>query len=205
MSSHNTETERTLRAFIPTRFELIALPSTSLLFLTLSNSFELLRSVDGRNYLMVINFMEAQVKSFLGVIDRLIGATAPLVVFWMFVGIIVYILLWLGMGAYSTYKNDLPSEKGMIVPANYNHARVLRGSIVHLLVRILAGGLLLIWLYLLFAEVLPYASEIFLKGIEKISLKTLYYGALSALVLSAWLFTITVLARCVMLRDRIFG
>lgn len=205
MSSSDIETERAFRAFVPTKIELIALPLVGLLFLTLSNSFQLLRSVDGNNYQLIIDFIEAQVESFLSAVDRLVGSTAPLVLFWMFVGIVVYVLLWLGLGIYNAYRSDLPNEKGMVVPRDYNHARVLRGGVAHMLVRVIAGALLITWVVLLFTEVLPYASQLFVREVENISLLTLAYAMLATLVLSAWLFTIMVLCRCVVLRDRVFG
>lgn len=205
MSSQSLTTDRTIRAFVPTKLELIALPTFSLIFLTLSNGLQLIRNIDDENYQQIIDYMETQVKSLLEIVDRLIGSTAPLILFWMFIGVVAYILLWLGIGVYNTYKGDLPEEKGMIVPADYNHSRVLRSSIVHLLTRGIAAGLLIVWLYMLFAEVLPYCGELFLTGMERVSLATLTHIVLATLILSAWLFTISILSRSVMLRDRVFA
>src|SRR5690606_7015536 len=125
MASHDSNNDRTIRAFTPTKIELIALPIVSLAFLILSNSFLLLRSVNGNDYDLVTDYLNAQTRSILSSVDRLAGSTAPLVLFWMFIGILVYVLLWVGLGAYNAYRSDLLREKGMVLPRHYNRTRVL--------------------------------------------------------------------------------
>lgn len=199
-------TDRTLRAFLPSKLELISLPLLSLVFLTLSNSFQLLRTVEGEDYLLVIDYMQMRFREALSYLDQILGSTIPMVIFWVFIGLIVYVLLWFAIGAWKVYQEDLPLEgKKMIVPKGYNHAKVLRGSLAHIFVRIISGVLLLVWVYMMFSEILPYSSEMFLKGIETLSLKNSYRIPLSALLMAGSIFINSVLARCVVLRDRVFS
>jgi hypothetical protein len=205
MASQNIETERTLRAFFPSKLELISLPLFSLVFLAITNSFQLLRRVEGKDYLLIIEYMQLRFKEALSYLDTILGSTIPLVIFWMFVGIIVYIMLWVAIGAWTAYRDDLPADgKRMIVPKGYNHAKVLRGSLVHIFTRVISGGLLIVWIYLLFAELLPYSSRLFLKGIEVISLDNTYRCLIAVLIMAGSIFVTSVLTRCVVLRDRVF-
>lgn len=205
MASQNLESERTLRAFLPSKMEMISLPLISLAFLTAANSFQWLRTVDGRNYMLVIEYMQLRVRGVLSYLDSVLGATAPLLIFWMFIGLIVYVLLWAAIGAWKSYQEDLPADgKRMIVPKGYNHARVLRGSIVHIFVRILATAMLIVWIYQIFARILPYASSLFLRGFETISFQTAAYCLLAILIVAASAFVTSILSRCTVLRDRVF-
>lgn len=206
MDSQGIEEKRFLRAFIPSKMELVALPVFSLLFLTLINSFQFLRSAGSQNYTLIVEFVQLRVRETLSYIDSIAGNTLPTLLFWMLVGTIVYVLLWVGFGAWQTWRNDLPpGGKRMIVPHGYNHGKLLRGSIVHLLVRSLAIVLLTIWGYYLFAEVLPYLSSTFLKGFETLSLNSVWRILSAVIGLAFSLFFTFVLARCVVLRERVFS
>ena len=144
MDEHTIENERAFRAFVPSKLELIILPIASLLFLTVTNSVGLLRSVDGQNYLLVVDYMQARLKDALSAIDRIVGFTIPLVVFWMFIGVIAYLLLWLALGAYNAYRTDVPQVKGMVVPNGYNRSKIFHESLVRFFTRALAAGTLIL-------------------------------------------------------------
>src|SRR5690606_1774852 len=173
---------------------------------TLINSFQFLRSAGSQNYTLIVEFVQLRVRETLSYIDSIAGNTLPTLLFWMMVGTIVYILLWVGFGAWQAWRNDLPpGGKRMIVPHGYNHGKLLRGSIVHLLVRSLAIVLLTIWGYYLFAEVLPYLSSTFLKGFETMSLDSIWRILSAVIGLALSLFFTFVLTRCVVLRERVFS
>ena len=202
----NQSEQRTLRALLPSKTELIGLPVISLAFLAIINSFGFLRRVGTTDYTLLVEYIQARTKEALSYIDSVIGNTIPTLLFWMFIGIIVYVLLWLAVGTWRTWRSDLPPEgKGMITPYDYNRNRVLRTSIVHVLVRFLAALALTVWIYMLFAETLPYTSQLFIKGAVDMDLHSIYRCGLAGLMLAGWFFITSVLARCVVLRERVFN
>lgn len=206
MDPNNQSEKHTLHALLPSKAELIVLPILSLVFLALINSFHFLRRVNNTDYTLLVEYVQARTKEALKFIDELIGNTIPTLLFWMFIGIIVYVLLWLAIGAWRTWRSDLPPEgKDMITPYDYNHAKVLRASIAHVLVRVLAGIALTVWIYMLFAETLPYTSQLFIKGAVDMDLHSIYRCGLAGLMLAGWFFITSVLARCVVLRERVFN
>ncbi len=205
MESQNIDTKRTNRAFTPSKLELIALPIFSLLFLTGSNAFTYFRTVDDVNYLVVTDYMQARFRSALGTIDELLGPTALTVLFWMVVGLVVYVIAWLIYTTYTAYKNDIPVTRGMVVPKEYNQSKVLHESIARFLVRLIATILFVVWMYTFFAEILPYASRTYLAAITSFSLSSLGMIVWSVLLLSASVFSFFLLVRCIVLRDRVFS
>ncbi len=205
METKETETEHTKRAFTPTKVELIVLPIISLLFLVASNTFTYFRTVDNVNYIIVTDYMQLRFKSALSTLDELLGATLLTVAFWMIIGLIVYIIAWLSYTMYVTYKNEIPITKGMALPKEYNRSKVLHDSIARFLTRVISTVLFVIWLYVFFAEILPFISITFLNGITAAGLGFLVPVVWSVVALAGSIFIFSLLIRCMVLRDRVFG
>lgn len=204
MDEQSLETQRLIRAFIPSPSELILLPAFSLFFLALSSGYVHFTRTDDAQYELVSHYLQSQLQAGLARLDRLAGATVPTAIFWAFVGLVVYLLVWLLIGAYHAYQADVPKEKGMILPRDYNRAAVVRSSIAHLCIRVLALGILILWFYLLLSQILPYTSSVFLDEFSAPTILTPLYCLGATALLAAWLFVIAVLSRCMVLRDRVF-
>lgn len=199
------DSKRTLHAFIPSKLEAIIIPIAVFLFLLLANSMTLLQTIDGKNYPRFTEYLQVRAHNVLDAIDRSVGPRVPLILFWMTIGIIVYVICWFTYSAYSTYKSDVRSiKKGMIAPANYNESKAWHENLARFLTRLIAAVLLVFWLYLLLTQMLPNASNTFLQHMADFSIASIPHLVLSVGVISLAVFAISVLARCIVLRDRVF-
>lgn len=205
MHTEEEQNPHTKRAFTPTKMELIVLPIVSFLFLIAANTFTYFRTVDDTNYLIVTDYMQLRFRSALGTIDELLGPTTLTIAFWMVIGLIVYIIAWLSYTTYVAYKNDIPITKGMVVPKEYNRSKVLHESIVRFLTRLISTILFVAWLYFFFAEALPAISILFLDGITRLGFEATISVVWSVAALSLSIFIFSLLIRCMVLRDRVFG
>lgn len=197
--------KRTLHAFIPSKLEVIIIPIAVFLFLVLSNSFSLLQTIDGKSYPLLTEYMEVQIRSALRSLDQAVGPQIPLILFWMIIGIIVYILCWFAYNFYAAYKNDVSNvEKGLIAPEGFDKSKAWHENLAHFLTRIIAAVLLIFWLYLLFTQILPSMSGVFLEHITNFHIQSIPHILYTVIVLSASTFVVFILARCIVLRDRVF-
>lgn len=168
------------------------------------NSFSYIKDANDVVYAEATDYIDARFREFLSVIDRYIGATLPTVFFWMFVGMIVYVIGWVGFSAYVAYRDDIPRTKGMILPRGANKSKLFRESIAHFLVRTISFVLLAYWIFMLVTEIIPLTSDMFL-GEEGQGIAMRIFTAIgSVVILALSLFVCFVLARCVVMRDRIF-
>lgn len=202
---YSTDSNRTRHAFIPTKIEAIVIPIAVFLFLVLSNSMTFLQSIDGKTYPLFTEYIQARSHSFLETLDRVVGPKVPLLLFWMAVGIVTYVLCWLIYSVYTTYRSDVRSiKKDMVAPANYNESKAWHENIARFFTRIIAAILLIFWIYLLLTQMLPSTTDIFLDHLTNFRLISVPYIILSVLTLSGAIFVVSLLARCVVLRDRVF-
>lgn len=202
---YTNDSKRTLHAFIPTKVEAIVIPIAVFLFLLLSHSTTFLQSIDGKSYPLFAEYVEAQSHNALETLDRVVGPRIPLLLFWMVIGIVTYTLCWLLYSVYTTYRSDVRSiKKGMIAPADYNETKAWHENLARFFTRIIAGILLIFWIYLLLTQMLPNTTDIFLDHITNLRLESALYILLSVLALSGAVFVVFLLARCIVLRDRVF-
>lgn len=203
MTLQREDIRQVARVFLPTPTELISLFILSFLALVLINSFSFLRTVEGQNYTLVIEYIQIRVREALTYVDGILGPTIPLVILWMFIGMIVYLILWFMIGAWRAWREDLPPDgPGMIVPKEYSHAKGLRRTILRILLRTTVGVLLLVWFFIFFASVLPKINSMFLEGSTE--LKRAWLCLVASALLAGSLFIMAILARCLVMRTRVF-
>ncbi len=199
------EREHFRRALLPSKMELIVLPILSFLFLVLINSTTYLRSVDGTEYTLAIEYTQVRFKEALKFADQQISSMILTVVLWMFIGVVVYVLLWFAISSYKAYKDDMTPTKGMVLPRGYRSSSVIHEAIARICLRVIAGVLLMFWVYMLFAEMLPYASSMLLEGMMSFSLLSVLRVIWAVIILTGSVFIVFVLARFVVLRERVFS
>ncbi len=198
------EQKRTIKAFVPSKLEAIILPVSALVFLSLTYGLSLFRKADGESYILVIEYLETHARALLQWLDEAVGATIPLMLFWMIVGTVVYVIGWILYVIAATYRSDIVQTKNMIVPKDYSRRKAWHESLARLLTRVISGALLALWLYLLFSEVLPFAYLTFHASAAQLSLWSIAEALLATILVSAWIFVAAVLSRCIVLRDRVF-
>jgi hypothetical protein len=204
-SEHIERTGVEKRAFLPTAAELLVLGLFSLLFLILINSVTVYKTIDGQSSNMLSDILSRYSRHFGSFVDDHVSATAITFIVWMFIGIGVYTLLWLGAGLLHIYSDEHVETKGRVLPKNFNAAVVLRESVVRILIRLLAVVCLVSWLYFALSNIVPRLSSVFLNDIVRITPLTLISAIWTSMALGLTVFVIFVLARCIVLRDRVFN
>lgn len=177
----------------------------SALLLIVINSFSYIRTTNDVVYAEATDLIDARFREGLSMLDKYIGATLPSVFFWMFVGMIVYVIGWVSWSVYVVYRDDVPRTKGMILPRGANKSKLFKESVAHFLIRVISFVLLVYWVSMLITQIIPITSTMFL-GDEQRSVAMMIVSTIaSILVLALSLFASFALARCVLMRDRVFN
>lgn len=193
------------RAFLPTRIEAASLLIGSFLFLLIINTFSFFRTIGGENYTLASELIRSYIERLLAPTDNQQGSQILTVVFWMFIGIMAYLIVWIIVSVIQAYNSDVHGSKRLVLPQGSSSKRIFHEYVLRLAIRILATIMFLYWIYLLLAGFLPYASQTFLKSMTDISLKNLLWTGWSVLVLAGSVFVAVIFARCIVLRERVFG
>lgn len=166
--------------------------------------YSYLRSVDTESYLEATDTIETSIRSGLGIVDQLAGSTVPLVIFWMMVGLFVYVVGWFLYRAYAAYKNDLPISGNMIKPIGYDEDKNTQEAFIRIAIRLISLFLLVYWIYMCLTEVLSFSSGLFMESIIDIAPGSIFGIMLAIVTLALSSFVVSVLARCVVMRERVF-
>lgn len=206
-STHDdmNEATRLRRAFVPSLAEFILLVLGSLISLVLLNVLPAVRSVGGTNYLLAVEYMQSWVERLLAPTNNQQASQVLSIVFWVVIGIIVYVIVWLLITQLKNYRSDVVGTKGMVVPNSKQSLPALSESVARILVRILSTLLFLYWQYLFFAAILPYASDLTLRGFTSMDIVSVWYVASATFIVAGSVFMTFVFARCVVLRERVFS
>lgn len=193
------------RAFVPTRVELSALLITSFLLLLTLNVLPAIQSVASANYTMLTEYIREIIERLLAPTNNQQASVVLTAVFWMAIGIIVYLVIWVIASTYASYRGDVVHTKGMVLPASYNKHAAWHETLFRWCVRILATLMFLYWSYLFLASILPFTSQLFLASFSVMSAYSVVTAIGSVVLLAASLFAAIVLSRCIVLRERVFG
>lgn len=206
MDSEKLGQKRLIETFIPTITEIIASVIFSFLFLVVINSFNFVRKIDLQYHQYVTDYIEHRFRESINFIDTTLPPSLLMMVVWAFVGMAAYVVLWLGLGMWHSWRTDNPVDgKRMVVPRNFNHSRALRSSIAHTFIRLLAGMLVLIWAGTFFTKILPHASASLIKAMSPLTLSGVPRLLQATLFVAGSWFVLTVLLRCCVLRVRVFS
>lgn len=193
-----------LSVFVPTKLELFALITSSLAILVLLNMMSAVKKVNAGDYVQVSEYIKSYVQKFLEPTESRFGATIFTFLFWMVIGILSYMFVWVIVTIYISYKNDRPWDGHMILPKDFSKSRAGHEVLTRFLIRTLALLSLLFWLYLFFVKLLPSASNMFLESVGEFNLESVFKFFFSILSLAGSMFVVSILARFVMLRTRVF-
>lgn len=193
------------KAFVPSRTERWALPLTSFLVLLGLNLLPAIRSQNGANYAIASDFIREWIEKALAPTNNQQASQILTIIFWMVIGAAVYIILWILMSLIANYRRDVLTTRGMILPAGYNKDAAWHETLLRMLVRIMSTLVFLYWIYLLLAGILPYTSVLFLNSVTELTIKSVLQAGAAVLILAGSLFMASIFARCVVLRERVFG
>lgn len=134
-----------------------------------------------------------------------IARSGVVAIFWAIVGLLVYILIWLGLNFSNELGNDLAVTK-YVHPRNIDTHSPLRDLISKILFQFVALFVLIFYINLMVGTLLPYIGGMFKTTIQqwpsKISTKYAIFGFVAEIVA---LHAFVVLVRALTLRKRIFG
>jgi len=208
--SHNThaeshELERLKRAFIPSKIEILSLSLGSSFVLLVLNLLPAIRQFNGTNYALMTEYIREVMEKLLAPTNNQSSSVVLTIIFWMVVGMFVYIIIWIVGNLISNYRRDILNTKNMVLPITYNKNSGWHETFLRMLVRALSTIMFLYWAYLLFAGILPNASAMFLDSFNEFSIRSILQIIGSIIVLSLSVFVATVFARCIFLRERVFN
>ncbi len=205
MDENDQDQKQFLFLITPTKAEIITIPIVSFIFLLVDGGLAIFKTLDSQNFPLVTELAETYLRSLLRYIDLLLGNTILSFLFWMIIGFVVYILAWGAISAFNAYKDDLPITKGMLLPTSYSQSGAIHEAMVRIMMRAVCSALMLLWLWLFISSILPYASNLFTSGLLNVGIATILKSLFATLLLSASIFLTFILARCIMLRVRVFG
>jgi hypothetical protein len=199
------DTSRFRRAFLPTPFEAVTLVVGSFIFLLAINSISFFRSIGEQNYSQVSDFISTYVEKLLAPTNNQQASRILTVFFWMFIGIMAYLAVWVISGLIRAYNSDVHSSRHWIMPQGSSRSKIFNEFILRLVVRLLATIMFFYWIYLLLVGILPYASYTFLESITHMTINGTVLLVWSVLALAGSVFVAMIFARCIVLRERVFG
>lgn len=204
MTLNEQDTKYILKALIPTKMEAILLVAFSFGALGLLAGLEYFEAIDSTNYQAVASDIEKYTRSALSLFDKYIGVTFLTLVFWMFVGTLVYSIIWIGVSSYNAYRNDLPDTKGLVFPRGYKRSNVIHEGIAKFSIRVVSIILFVGWAYFLVTKLLPSLINTFMKRPGENLTSAIIQIIFSTLLLACSVFIIFILSRLVLLRTRVF-
>ena len=204
MEQENQDLKKIIQAILPTKAEIIVLIIFSLGFLLLVTSLDYFKAVDSSGFETAAHNIEITVRIGLTYLDRYIGVGPLTLVFWMLVGTIVYSIIWVIASTYSTYKDDVPTTKGFVMPRGYKKSQAIHEAIAKISMRTASVIMLIFWLYILLTKTVPYTIELFTSvSLDNIPI-TILHTATSVILLASSIFVVFILSRFSLLRPRIF-
>ncbi|MCA9348022.1 hypothetical protein KC867_01280 [Candidatus Saccharibacteria bacterium] len=196
--------QQIIKALTPTKSELIIIPLLSFLVVGFFALMEYFQAIDGKNYEIVANNIEDYIRSTLATLDQLLGVTLLTLIFWMFIGTLVYSIIWTAISAYSTYKDDLLDTESLVFPRGYQKSKVISEGIAKIALRTTATILLLFWIFTFLTQILPMAMNGSVTSEHTNLPSTATSMLVSIATLSISIFVSFVLVRFMLLRTRIF-
>lgn len=204
IKSNENQKSELKRTFVPTKIELAVLPIVSLVVLLLLNALQAIKSVDGGQYVLVPEYIQGYVQKILEPTNSQFGNTFFTFVFWMVIGILTYMLIWVISTLLVAYKNDKPWNGHMVLPNNFNKDKAGHEILTRFLVRTLALLALLTWSYLFLTKLFPNVSSSFLDNMTDFNIVSLIKIIYNVVSLSVFLYVFSILTRFVLLRSRVF-
>lgn len=200
------EGQRFRRAILPTLNESLVLLIGSFLFLVAINAIPAFRNnVDGQEYSMFSDFMKSNAERLLAPTNNQQGSTILTIALWMVVGIIAYVVVTIIVSTVRAYRSDVKITRDLILPQGVSASKSSHEFFLRLLVRLFATIMFLYWLYLIFASILPYTSDLIINNLGTWTVSSVSYVLLAPIVLAASIFMTMIYARCIVLRERVFN
>lgn len=192
------------KAFVPTFFEILALVFVSLAMLLAINFNYFARNLYGAtDYQTITQVISTSIRTRLQFLDGSHGGTIVVLLFWMGIGLVVYLTLTvLGRVAQQMKQNDSKNQE-MVYPSLAARQQETRSFSQQRVLRSVAAVFLFMWLFLFLRYLLPQATLSFISGLQ--NWPTPWQSVLAVLGLAASLYLIVVLCRCIALRIRVFS
>jgi hypothetical protein len=154
----------------------------------------------------LVSFTLQSISDFIGSIaGQNLGSGVITAIFWGFIGLVVYLMVWLGINFSTELGNDLAITK-YVHPRNVDTHSPLRDLISKTLFRLVTSIVLVIYLNILFGVLMPYVGGLYYSGGKAWpsigSSKNFVVGVIIQLVA---MHVLTVLVRFICLRKRVFG
>ncbi len=191
---------------LPTALELIAYSVAALSMLLIFNASKLLSFFSNSEELeaSTIRF-DNLVKVYLDSSQNSILAKLSTGVFWMLVGIGIYVIGWGIYVLIHAFKNDIKVADAFVHPSSAARNEYWHTTTLKYLVRVGAIAGLVVWIPIIFVTILPYSSKAFYDLATHItSISLLLKGLLSLEILAISLYVVVLLGRLSMLRKRVF-
>ena len=192
------------KLYVPTVIEVAVLSVASALALT---AFVVLGRISSRysHYISVVAHW--LVVGLHWTIDRLssqrfAGVTSLAV--WMIIGVVIYATLWSAINYLRITHDELNPVHGMVVPEGYQKSIDSRARLARVILRTIAGFMLVIWLAVVTLVIAPPTFAMFYRGsrsVEHLSTPLLVIPIVVAVVSE---FVTIMLMRLIFLRTRIF-
>lgn len=193
------------RALLPTLPEILILLIGSFLVLVVLNVLPAVKNnLDGQDYTMFSEFVQSHVERILAPTNNQQGSTVLTIAFWMVVGIISYLLVWIVGSTIAAYRSDVTVSRNIILPQGASKSKVKHEVFLRMLVRLFATIMFFYWLYLLLASIVPYSSGLFLEHLGDLNIRATAMVAWGTIALAASVFMLMIYARCIVLRERVF-
>ncbi len=205
INAESDESDRLKKAFIPSKQEITALLTGSFFVLLILNSFPAIKQINNASYVLITEFIREAIEKIVAPTNNQQGSKILTVVFWMVVGMFVYVIIYVIANIISNYRNDVVNTGGMILPANSKKEKVWHETILRIIVRVLATVMFFYWLYLLLAGILPNASTMFLNAFTELTVISVLQATSAVVILALSVFVAMLFARCIVLRERVFG
>lgn len=189
------------KIYLPTLTELIAIPLGVTLLLILTN-------ISGVRSLILsgsqAKIADSVTQNWGIALDKPFINQWGVFVFWMGVGIVVYSLIGLLGTIAHAYKSDVPAHEFLTATRRSSGvvARARHEAIVHMMLRSLAVGGIMLWLIVNFGFLIQLCTSLFLYAMQ---FRDIIVGLTVIIVASLNIFLFIVLARLFLLRTRVFG
>jgi len=189
------------KIYLPTLTELLATPLLVTLLLALMNFGDIRALLLSGTQTNIANSLT---QNWSVVLDKPLINKWGVLVFWMGIGLVVYSLIgMLGTVAHA-YKSDVPTKDffTMAKSSPDTVARARHEALIHMMLRSLAAGGILLWLIVNIGFLLQLFSRLFLYAIQ---FHDFIVGITVVIVASIDIFLLVVLCRLLLLRTRVFA